>query len=134
MKEFTFEEFKNRVIVFWRENLQSMGYEYPDFSDLTLGIKMYSVSFTRYNPRKKRREFTLDLIWDEKSGFEVNEHFEDLSDIPAEYGDMHEDKNRPEWEQPPMFIYGTFKRFGDALNSLKKGDSINLRPYKELYY
>lgn len=134
MKDLTFEEFENRVKNFWRENMKQMGYELPDFIDLTLGIPNYAVYFTRYNPRKDRREYTLDLSYEDGYGFEVTEHFAELSDIPPEYGDMHEDKNNPEWVQPPMFIYGKYNRFGDALNSLLKGDSINLRPYKELYY
>lgn len=134
MKDLTFEEFENRVKNFWRGNMEQMGYECPDVFDSSLVRDSYSATFTRFDPRTQRRVYTLDLSYEDGYGFEVTEHFAELSDIPPEYGDMHEDKNKPEWVQPPMFIYGKYNRFGDALNSLLKGDSINLRPYKELYY
>lgn len=135
MKDLTFKEFKTRVTDFWRENLKEMGYELFGVFNGTIrsDCPYYAVNFTQFNPRTNQREYTLNLVYD-CGTFEVNETFDDLANIPKEYGDMHEDKNNPEWEQPPMFIYGQYKRFGDALNSLLKGDSINLRPYKELYY
>lgn len=140
MKNMAFEEFKKRVTDFWRSNMQSMGYELPNCCDCSTNhYNLYYVSFTRFNPRTRQCEYTLNIqyeqnINDGQTDIEVNEQFAELSNIPEEYGDMHEDKDDPEWSQPPMFIYGHYKTLGNALKSCLKGDSINLRPYKALYY
>ena len=142
MGKLTFEEFKSRVIDTWQRDLKPMGYdcemfEAPLFNDNSNDVVAdYWVHFSRWNPKTQRKEFTLNLNYNFKEGedfppFEINQHFEDISQIPECYGDL----SRPEYPtHAPMFIYGQYKRFGDALNALKKGDSLNGRKYVELYY
>lgn len=128
----TFEEFVDRVKKVWNEKMRSIGYTDVGFFEYTIGRSCFSAYFSRWNPKLSRKEYTLNLLYEEGSGFELNETFADLTNIPEEYGDMHDPER--DWEQPPMFIYGTYKTFGKALQSLLEGDSLNLRPYKELYY
>lgn len=129
MKEFTFEEFIKKVREVYEKHMEPRGYKWP-----VCGIvhydDWYSVEFVRNGV------FTIEIHWyknyDGKPAFELCEHFCEFENIPKEYGDMH-DTNK-DWEQVPMFIYGVYRRFADALKSLVKGDSFDLRPYKELYY
>lgn len=73
----------------------------------------------------------MDYCPTDKKPAMLYENFESLSDIPSEYGDLrHPDMPA----QPPQFVYGIFSRLGDALNSMLKGCSIDLRKPIELYY
>lgn len=71
----------------------------------------------------------LSILYD-GNFYELNEIFERWDEIPESYGL----KPRHEHDNTPMFIYGQYKRLGDALNALKKGDSKDGRKYKELYW
>lgn len=127
----TFEEFKDRVIQTWRTDLESMGYELPTFYNHG---DSYDACFSRFDSKRNCRVWTLNLIYEgdvSYKPFEINEHFDDFENIPECYN-VPRLEGMP--EQAPMFIYGQYWKFGDALNSLKKGDSLNGRKYKELYY
>lgn len=129
----TFNEFKTRVREFWEKELKAMGYESPYFDNNSYGDNLdYWASFTRRDYKRNRRAYTQNLNYcGGEIPFEINEHFYEWEDIPECYN-VPRLESMP--EQVPMFIYGKWKRFGDALNALKKGDSLNGRKYVELYY
>lgn len=128
MKEFTFDEFYKGVREAYEKYMKQNGYEWNEPLGVDHDDEWYHIEFVR------KGVWTIQIHWYKGYGFELTEQFDSLESIPAEYGDMHEHKDNPEWVQVPMFIYGTYKRFADALKSLVKGDSFDLRPYKSLYY
>lgn len=93
----------------------------------------FNFAVSRICPRTGRNIWALfmDYCPTDKKPAMLYENFESLSDIPSEYGDLrHPDMPA----QPPQFVYGNFSRLGDALNSMLKGCSIDLRKPIELYY
>lgn len=93
----------------------------------------FHFAVSRICPRTGRNIWALfmDYCPTDKKPAMLYENFESLSDIPSEYGDLtHTDMPA----QPPQFVYGYFSRLGDALNSMLKGCSIDLRKPIELYY
>lgn len=135
MGKLTFEEFRERCIeTWWKDRLHTMGYDMLDRNCFSKGMNCFYCELSRRNPKTGKWETTLVLAYEyggEDDLFELFEGFEDLSQVPESYKGMPERK----YEQHPIqFIYGRWKRFGDALNALKKGDSLNGRKYVELYY
>lgn len=131
----TFEEFKERCIETWqKDELDKMGYSVLYNNCFSEGTNCYYCELSKRNPKTRLWETTLVLAYEyggEDDLFELFEGFEDLSQVPEGYKGMPERKYE---QQPIQFIYGRWKRFGDALNALKKGDSLNGRKYVELYY
>lgn len=131
----TFEEFKERCIrIFYKDELHKMGYQLLSNNHFSKGMNCFYCELSRRNPNTGKWETTLVLAYEyggEDELFELFEGFEDLSQVPESYKGMPERKYE---QQPIQFIYGRYKRFGDALNALKKGDSLNGRKYVELYY
>lgn len=133
----SYAEFVVRCREFYYTKLKPIGYvsfEVYDQTATTLENPKpdYHFEVSRRNPRSGNVEtvLLLDFCPDIKSVW-LYENFAELNEIPQEYGDMR-NPNLP--DQPPQFIYGTFSRLGDALNSMLKGCSIDLRKPKELFY
>lgn len=133
-----FAAFKARCVEFFKERLKPIGYTDYTCDDLTQtfagnATPFFHFAVSRICPRTGRNIWALfmDYCPTDKKPAMLYENFESLSDIPSEYGDLtHPDMPA----QPPQFVYGNFSRLGDALNSMLKGCSIDLRKPIELYY
>lgn len=134
----SYAEFVVRCREFYYTKLKPIGYvsfevygQTPTTFDNPHPNYMFEVS--RHNPRSGKVEtvLILDFYPDDNISSRLFENFSCIEEIPQEYGDMRNPKMP---EQPPQFIYGTFSRLGDALNSMLKGCSIDLRKPKEIYY
>lgn len=133
-----FAAFKARCKAFFDEKLKPLGYTDYTCDDLTQtfvgnATPFFNFAVSRICPRTGRNIWALfmDYCPTDKKPAMLYENFESLSDIPSEYGDLrHPDMPA----QPPQFVYGIFTRLGDALNSMLKGCSIDLRKPIELYY
>lgn len=133
-----FTAFKARCEAFFKEKLKPIGYTDYTCDDLTQtfvgnATPFFNFAVSRIDPRTGRNIWALfmDYCPTDKKPAMLYENFESLSDIPSEYGDLRH-PNMP--AQPPQFVYGIFSRLGDALNSMLKGCSIDLRKPIELYY
>lgn len=122
-----FKQFKEKVQSYFDAHLKTLGYEINDIWD---GDDYCHACFVR---RNGDRLAAVYLGWYAKDDvpFEILERFDSPDEIPAEYGDM---RHRDMPKQAPMFIYGNYKRLGDALNALTKGDSLTLRKPIEIFY
>ena len=134
---YDFNLFKERCVTFFNEKLKPLGYTGYSCDDLTQTFvgnvtPFFNFCVSRIDP-KGRNIWALSLDYcptDNKPAM-LYENFEEHSDIPSEYGDLR----HPQMPmQPPQFVYGYFSRLGDALNSMLKGCSIDLRKPIELYY
>lgn len=133
-----FTAFKARCEAFFKEKLKPIGYTDYTCDDLTQtfvgnATPFFNFAVSRIDPRTGRKIWALfmDYCPTDKKPAMLYENFESLSDIPSEYGDLRHPKMPA---QPPQFVYGIFSRLGDALNSMLKGCSIDLRKPIELYY
>lgn len=133
-----YADFVAQCRLFYDRYLKAKGYIEPAFDDLTpttlnSPAPFYHFELSKVNPRSDQQEtvLMLDYCPTTTKSCMLYENFSDFNEIPPEYGDMHNPQMR---EQPPQFVYGYFSRLGDALNSMLKGCSIDLRKPIELYY
>ena len=136
--EAMYESFKKRCIAFFHDKLLPLGY--TDFECYNLSfpfgwdVHPYFCFCVLRVDRNGREICAFNLDYrpaDSPKPLMLYENFEELSDIPPEYGDL---RNPAMPMQAPQFVYGYFYRLGDALKSMLKGCSIDLRKPLELYY
>lgn len=137
-KGMCFGDFVEQAKEFYNTMLKPLGYSDLECDDMTCTtrpnpVACYHLEVSRMDPRKKEKVCALMLNYSagDKKPFMLYENMCSFDYIPAEYGDLR----KPEMpEQAPQFVYGYFTRLGDALNSMLKGCSIDLRKPIELYY
>lgn len=138
-KGLCFADFVEQCRVFYLTKLKPLGYVDIEFDDLTITtrpnpVAFYHMEVSRLDPRRNN-EKVCALMLSYSAGDEkplmLFENMCSFDYIPKEYGDLR----KPEMpEQAPQFVYGYYSRLGDALNSMLKGCSIDLRKPIELYY
>lgn len=138
-KGLCFADFVEQCRVFYLTKLKPLGYVDIEFEDLTCTtrpnpVAFYHMEVSRLDPRRNNEKVCALMlsysVGDEKP-LMLFENMCSFDYIPKEYGDLR----KPEMpEQAPQFVYGYYSRLGDALNSMLKGCSIDLRKPIELYY
>lgn len=135
LAEAMYESFKKRCIAFFHDKLLPLGYIEYEFYNLSVQVTHPYFCFCVIRVDRNGKEicaFNLDYRpADSPKPLMLYENFEELSDIPPEYGDL---RNPAIPLQAPQFVYGYFSRLGDALKSMLKGCSIDLRKPIELFY
>lgn len=138
-KALSYADFVEQCRAFYLTKLKPLGYCDIEFDDLTCTtrpnpVAFYHMELYRLDPRhdnKKVCALMLSYSAGDKKPLMLFENMCSFDYIPKEYGDLH----KPEMpEQAPQFVYGYYSRLGDALNSMLKGCSIDLRKPIELYY
>lgn len=138
-KGLCFADFVEQCRVFYLTKLKPLGYVDIEFDDLTITtrpnpVAFYHMEIYRNDPRHNNEKvcaLALSYSAGDVKPLMLFENMCSFDYIPKEYGDLR----KPEMpEQAPQFVYGYFTRLGDALNSMLKGCSIDLRKPIELYY
>lgn len=137
-KGMCFADFVEQAKEFYNTKLIPLGYSDLTVDDLTCTtrpnpVAFYHIEVSRMDPRTNQKvcALMLDYSAGDNKPLMLYENMCSFDYIPPEYGDLR----KPEMpEQAPQFVYGYFTRLGDALNSMLKGCSIDLRKPIELYY